>query len=304
MKVLVTGGAGFIGSHICDLLLEKGYKVIVIDNLSTGSVNNLPRGVTFYKTDINLIETKQIIKKEKPDFIIHTAAQTNVVKSIKDPVTDAHINVLGTLSLLEWAKDFHVKKFIFASSCAVYGETENINISEDHPTQPNSFYAESKFTGENYIRLYSRLYQLPYTILRFANVYGPRQTSSGEGGVVSIFCNLFLKQQQPIIYGDGEQTRDFIYVKDVASANVAALEKGTNETLNIGTSQKISVNQLYQLLNKVSKSNVTPQFQPTRDGDIRFSCLNNNKAKQQLNWVPRTSFIEGLSETLEYYRSI
>lgn len=303
MKVLVTGGAGFIGSHICDLLLKKDFNVFVIDNLSTGSIKNLSKGVTFYETDINSNETKKIIKKERPDFIIHTAAQTNVGNSMKDPVNDAYINVLGTISLLELAKQCKVKKFIFASSCAVYGETENISISEKHPTLPNSFYAQSKYVGEHYIKLYRRLYGLPYTILRFANVYGPRQTSTGEGGVISIFANLFLKNEQPTIFGSGAQTRDFVFVKDVAAANIAALELGANETFNVGTNHSISITELHALFNEATNLKLLPLYKPSRDGDILFSRLNNNKAKKLLNWTPNTPLNKGISETLEYYHT-
>lgn len=247
-KVLVTGGAGFIGSYIADLLLEQGYEVIIIDNLSNGSIKNLDKEVKFYQEDINSKETEVIIKNEKPDFLIHTAAQINVTKSIQNPVYDANINTLGTIRLLNYVKKYNIKKFIFSSSSAVYGKTEDTGIKENHPIQPISFYGTSKYASELYIKLYNQLHKIPYTILRYANVFGPRQTIDGEGGVIAIFCNDFLNQRTPIIFGNGEQTRDFIYVKDVAKANLAAIEQGDNETFNIGTNHKTSIKELFLLL--------------------------------------------------------
>lgn len=304
MKVLVTGGAGFIGSHTAELLLDEGYEVIIIDNLSQGSLKNIPPKATFYHTDINSPDIEDIFKKELPDYLIHMAAQINVSKSIENPTNDAYINVLGTLHLLANAKKYGVKKFIFSSSCAVYGETEDIEISEEHPIQPLSFYGASKNAAELYIKLYSQLHHIPYTILRYANVFGPRQTSTGEGGVVAIFCNEFINHRNPIINGDGEQTRDFIYVKDVAKANLAAIQNGHNETFNIGSNQKISINRLYTLMRENFNSSFTSRYQPRKDGDIRFSCLNNSKAKEKLNWNTSYSFTKGLQETIIYYQKL
>lgn len=303
-KVLITGGAGFIGSHIADLLLEQGYDVIIIDNLSNGSTKYLDKKVKLYQIDINSKETEGIIKNERPDFLIHTAAQINVNKSMQNPTQDAIINVLGTIRLLEYAKKYNIKKFIFSSSAAVYGLTENTSIEEVHSVQPISFYGASKYASELYIKLYSELHKIPYTILRYANVFGPRQSSDGEGGVISIFCNSFLNQETPIIFGDGEQTRDFIYVKDVAKANLAALEQGDNEIFNIGTNNKISINDLFYLLAGLTNRDSTPIYQPSREGDIQYSYLNNNKAIHGLNWKPSYNLNKGLQETLMYYKKI
>ena len=216
---------------------------------------------------------------------------------MKNPVHDANTNILGTLSLLELAKEYKVKKFVFSSSCSVYGKTGNYPITEDHPTLPISFYAQSKYIREQYIRFYHRLYELPYTILRYANVYGPRQSTTGEGGVISIFSHLFQKKESPTIYGTGEQTRDFVFVKDVAEANIAALKCGKNETFNIGTNHNTSINEVYCLLNKLANLELIPSYTHPREGDLHFSCLNNNKAKTLLNWNPTTTFIDGLSKT-------
>jgi len=304
MKVLVTGGAGFIGSHIAELLLDEGYEVIIIDNLSQGSLENIPPKAIFYHTDINSPDIEDIFKKEHPDYLIHTAAQINVSNSIENPTNDAYINVLGTLHLLANAKKYGVKKFIFSSSCAVYGETADIEISEEHPVQPLSFYGASKYAAELYIKLYSQLHHIPYTILRYANVFGPRQTSTGEGGVVAIFCNEFINNSNLVIFGDGEQTRDFIYVKDVANANLATLKNGHNETFNIGSNQKTSINRLFTLVSENFNSNFSCSYQPRKDGDILFSCLNNSKAIEKLNWQPSYTFTKGLQETLIYYQKL
>ncbi|MFC7322417.1 NAD-dependent epimerase/dehydratase family protein [Halobacillus campisalis] len=306
LKVLVTGGAGFIGSHVTDLLLDQGYEVIVIDNLISGKLKNLHRDVVFYQTDILSQETEQIIKKEKPDYLVHTAAQISVAKSIESPINDANINIIGTMKLLDYANKYGIKKVIFSSSCAVYGETGDINIPINHKLAPLSFYGASKLTSEMYIQLYCKFYHLPYTILRYSNVYGPRQSSQGEGGVVTIFTNCYLSQKRPIIYGDGEQTRDFIFVKDVAMANLAALQTRNSvnsRIFNIGTGDKTSINKLTESLSKHFPDKLTPQYSPALDGDIRFSCLDIEDTIKNLNWRPSWSLKQGLEETLTYYQN-
>nr|WP_197969947.1 NAD-dependent epimerase/dehydratase family protein [Mesobacillus harenae] len=302
VKVLVTGGAGFIGSHITELLLEQGYDVVVIDNLTSGSLNNIPGKVTFHQADINSSETENIIRTEKPDYLIHAAAQVSVANSIDSPLNDANINIIGTLRLLDYAKKYSIKKIIFSSTCAVYGETGDISIPRDYKVEPLSFYGASKFASELYIQLYCNFHQLPYTILRYANVYGPRQSSQGEGGVVSIFCKSLLAGKRPFIFGDGGQTRDFIYVKDVALANVASLENGTNQVLNIGTNQKTSIKELAEFLNELAPDNFPAEYAPAKDGDIRFSCLDIKETIHELNWKPAWSLQQGLAETFRFYQ--
>lgn len=301
-KVLVTGGAGFIGSHISDLLSEQGYKVIIIDNLSNSTTKYINKRVTYYLEDILSDKVEEIIKKEEPEILIHTAAQINVRQSIQDPLYDANNNVLGTIRLLEYSRRYNVRKFIFSSSAAVYGETQDISIKEDYPVQPLSFYGASKYAAELYIMLYGKQHNLPYTILRYSNVFGPRQSIGGEGGVIATFCNSFLNQQTPSIFGDGEQTRDFVYVKDVARANLAVIEHGNNRVFNISTNRKTSINKLFQTLTKLTSLKAAPLYKQKQSGDIQFSCLDNSAAINHLGWNPAYSFEKGLEETLTYYR--
>lgn len=301
MKVLVTGGAGFIGSHIVDVLVEQGYETIVVDNLSTGNKAFIPSKAIFYKVDIKSDSVDAIFKKERPDVVIHQAAQVDVSKSIKLPSVDAYENIMGTILLLEACKKYDVKKIIYASSCSVYGETGDVSIQESFPVTPISFYGMSKYTPEVYLKLFYQQFGLPYTILRYANVYGPRQTPKGEGGVVSIFFEKLKNQKSFVIFGDGHQTRDFVYVKDVAEANVSALQKGNNESINIGTNTKTSINELYSLFEMLSAPLPPPNYLPSRSGDILYSRLENRKALELLDWKPTTTLKQGLAETYKYF---
>lgn len=302
MKVLVTGGAGFIGSHVVDLLIQSGHKPVVVDNLLSGHKEFVPAPVPFFEVDITSPLLEEVFAKEKPDIVIHLAAQVDVAYSIKDPVGDANQNILGTIRLLTYCQKYHVKKFIFASSCAVYGEKDDYSIIESDSIIPLSFYGISKYTSEMYIQTFHNLHQLPYTILRYANVYGPRQSAKGEGGVISIFSKKVLKGEAPLIFGDGDQTRDFVYVKDVALANVLAIEKGTNEIFNIGCNAKTSINELYQMISQLASRDIPPITMPARDGDIRYSQLDNAKAAKLLGWQPRVDLQTGLNETLKFYK--
>lgn len=304
MKVLVTGGAGFIGSHIVDLLKTQGFEVVVIDNLSSGNRKFLPSNIKFHAIDILSPEMEKIIFQEKPQIIIHQAAQVDVSKSLDDPVQDFKTNALGTAILLQAAYKAGVQKVIFSSSCAVYGDASDSVIEETSPAQPLSFYGLSKYLAERYIQLFNELFGMKYTILRYANVYGPRQNASGEGGVVSIFSLKLLKDESIHVFGDGEQTRDFVYVKDIAAANIAAIHKADNEIINIGCQSSISVNQLIQAMGKVLKKEITPVYYPSRIGDIKHSKLLNDKAKNILGWQPQYSLEEGLKETIDFYKSI
>lgn len=304
MKVLVTGGAGFIGSHIVELLIENGITPIVIDNFSTGRKEWVPRHITLYQIDVHSKLLNTVFEKEKPDYVIHLAAQVNMAKSKINPVFDAKNNILGTVRVLKCCHDFGVKKMIYASSCAVYGDSEDHCLVETFPVNPKSFYGISKYTPELYIKAFKETYGLPYTILRYANVYGPRQIPKGEGGVVSIFMQKLLKNESPTIFGDGKQTRDFIYVKDVAQANVQALFKGTNEIFNIGTDEETSINELYKQIADMIPTTISPKYVSSRKGDILFSQLNNSKAKTFLDWSPGYDLAEGLKETMSFYRKV
>ncbi|AGB41224.1 nucleoside-diphosphate-sugar epimerase [Halobacteroides halobius DSM 5150] len=299
--ILITGGAGFIGSHIVDKLITRGDQVIIIDNLSTGKKENINSKAKFYQIDIrdNLTE---IFTKHKIDYIIHHAAQSNIQSSIKNPSLDSEINIVGTVNLLEYASSYDIVKFIYASSAAVYGRPQYLGINEEHPITPISYYGVAKHTPEHYIKIFNQLYELNYTILRYANVYGERQEAKGEGGVVAVFIDKILREDKPIIYGDGKQTRDFVYVKDVARANLAALEKGDEETINISCDQQTSINQLFKMIKQITNINLEPIYQAARPGDIKHNYLLNNKAQRLLDWSPKYNLERGLKETLAYYQ--
>lgn len=305
MKILVTGGAGFIASHIVDKLISFGHKIVIIDNLSTGKSENINKQAIFYFSDINDIDRlKVIFKVEKPEVVIHHAAQISVQTSIKYPVLDENTNIQGTISLLECCKEFKVRKIIYSSSAAVYGEPQYLPLDENHPIQPMSFYGISKYTPEIYIKMYSALYGIKYTIFRYSNVYGIRQDAKGEGGVVSIFIDKLLHDEPVIIYGDGEQSRDFVYVKDIAEANSLALIKSDNCTLNLSSNQCISINNLFIKINNIFDKKVSPIYEEKRDGDIRHSYMKNDEAKKILGWSPKYILEQGLKETVNYYANL
>ncbi|MCF6093317.1 NAD-dependent epimerase/dehydratase family protein [Microaerobacter geothermalis] len=295
MKVLITGGAGFIGSNIATLLLSEEIEVIVIDNLSTGKRENIPAGASFYQRDIVYDDLSDIFTKHVPDILIHTAAQVSVQVSLSDPFFDAKENILGSIRILEMCRKYVVKKFIYSSSSAVYGDIGTQSADENFPPNPPNFYGVSKFVTEYYIRSYSSLFHIPYVILRYSNVYGPNQDETTEGGgVISIFANHFAKGTRPIIYGNGETKRDFIFVKDVAAANLAALHFSGSDVFNISSNTSTSLIELINRLNKISKKQIEPIYLPKRKGDLPFSCLLNEKAKKLLNWKPSFSLDEGL----------
>ncbi|MTI80559.1 MAG: NAD-dependent epimerase/dehydratase family protein [Firmicutes bacterium] len=297
MRILVTGGAGFIGSHIVDMLVEQGYRVLVVDNLSTGKLDNLNPGVEFINLDICSIELIKVVADFQPNAVIHQAAQVSVPVSIEQPADDARINVMGTVNILEACRLVEVKKIIYASSAAVYGEPEYLPVDEKHPIKPMCGYGLSKHTGERYLKLFHDLYGLKFSVLRYANVYGPRQDALGEGGVVSKFVERLQQGFPPVIYGNGQQTRDFVYVKDVASANIAALFSGDNQVLNVSTNEPTSVNKLVNLLKDIAGFSGEAEYMQPRAGDIVHSYLSNKKIKEQLNWRPRWTLELGLKET-------
>ncbi len=308
-KIIVTGGAGFIGSHIVDKFLTSGYSVAVVDDLSTGKEANLNPQAKLYKASItDRHQLAQIFQQEKPEIICHQAAQVSVRNSVKDPIFDAQNNILGTINLLELARQHQVKKFIFASTGgAIYGEAKEIPTPEGYPENPVSPYGVSKLAGEKYLQFYYQQYQLPYVILRYSNVYGPRQDPHGEAGVVAIFSANLWANKPCIINGDGQQTRDFIYVEDVAEANLKALEYPEAEVFNIATGKETSINELFQLMAKVyqelsGKQPPSPQHGPPKPGEQRRSCLKIAKAQAKLGWQPTVELQEGLKKTLASFQ--
>jgi UDP-glucose 4-epimerase len=301
LRILVSGGAGFIGSNIVDALIEQGHDVSIIDNLSTGKLEHVNLKAKLFQMDITNPEIHSIFVQCRPEIVIHHAAQIDVQTSLNNPLLDAKINIIGTIALLEQCKIHQVQKIIYASSAAVYGAPVYLAVDEEHRLEPLSFYGISKHTPEHYIKVYSEISNLDYTILRYSNVYGIRQDPKGEGGVVSIFLHMLLHGLTPTIYGDGEQTRDFIYVKDIVTANIAALTGGSRSLFNISCNEQLSVNDLLQKMSSIMNLSITPTYAPTRAGDIMHSCLANKHAIQELNWQPLYSIDQGLAETCAYY---
>jgi len=302
MKVLVTGGAGFIASHIVDTLLSQGHEVSIMDNLIHGKKEYINTKAKFYEIDIRDKNVVEIFKKEKLDVLIHHAAQITVTNSITDPIYDADVNIMGTLNLLECARKTGVKKVIYPASAAIFGEPQYLPIDEEHPLNMISGYGVSKHTVEHYLRIYKELYDMDYVVLRYSNVYGPRQDSTGEGGVVAIFSENMSRNGSPYIFGDGEQIRDFVYVKDVARANLMAIESEKCGIYNVCTNEKVTINNLVNHFNVILKKDIKPIFIPERMGDIKHSYMTYKKINHDLGWKPQYDILEGLKETLEYYK--
>jgi len=303
MKVVVTGGAGFIGSHLVDSLVALGNEVHVIDNFSSSSYVHEHQLVTVHNLDIRSEEAKQLIINVKPEIVFHLAAQADVTRSIQDPAFDADVNIRGTINMLEASRLANVRKIIFSSTSAVYGNLQKEIITENDPTLTFSYYGLSKLSAEKYIELYEKLYGLSYTILRYGNVYGPRQTAKGEGGVIAVFMDKISKSSALKIHGDGEQTRDFVYVKDVVAANLSAAEHGDGETIHVSTQKNTSINMLVDILTKLHPHSIKTVYSSARMGDIKHSCLDNTKANNLLEWHPIYDITTGLKETYEYYHS-
>lgn len=298
MKILVTGGAGFIGSHIVERLLKENCQVVALDDLSSGLRENLPAGVELVEMDIRAAALRDVVKAGKFDAVIHLAAQTKVPYSLQYPDEDCSVNLMGLVNVLEACRLGGVRRVLFPSTAAVYGDVADLPVREEAGTEPASFYGLSKLVGERYLALYHQCYGLETIVFRYANVYGERQGDSGEGGVVSIFSRK-LAQAQPLkVYGDGSQTRDFIYVGDVADANwrglTAAVKHGV---FNISTQTEVSVNELLTQMEAVAGVNAVRENEAARDGDIYRSCLSNQAAKRELGWQPQTSLAEGLAKT-------
>ena len=304
-KVLVTGGAGFIASHIVDALIEQGREVVIIDDLSNSSAANINPKAKFYKVDIRDQNLNEIFAKERPQIVNHHAARTSVTHSLSKPTDDAEVNILGALNLLQNCVKWGIKKIIYASSGgAIYGEPVYLPCDESHPIAPLSPYGVSKYTVELYINSYLNNFGLNHTILRYANVYGPRQISTGEAAVVAKFAHQMLMGNDISINGNGEQARDFVYVGDIVRANIMAMEQTKNEVYNLGTGKTISVNQIFSLLKSMIGYNREPRYLPAIKGEIFNTLLNAAKAKKELEWVAETNFNDGLKATVDFYKKM
>lgn len=332
--VLVTGGAGFIGSHIVDLLIKNDYQVVIVDDLSSGSEENINKKTRFYKLNITGQKSlAEVFKQEKPDYVCHEAAQISVSFSVRDPLFDAQTNILGSLNLLQCCVNHQVKGIVFASSGGtIYGEPEHFPVTEDYPFRPQSPYGISKVAIEHYLDFYQKNYHLPYVALRYGNVYGPRQDPYGEAGVIAIFIEKMLKGEIPTINGDGEYIRDYIYVEDVAQANLLALQdmvkspkvvqekerekfkeeekeaetkaepKITLNGLNLGTEKGVSVNEIFSLLKEIIKFTHSANYGPSRAGDLRKNVLDCRLISEVLGWQPQFDFTAGLKKTVCWFK--
>jgi UDP-glucose 4-epimerase len=305
MRILVTGGAGFIASHVAEGYLSAGHEVLVIDNLSTGRRENVPSGARFVEMDLVSTELATIIRDFAPEIINHHAAHADVHQSVLDPVHDAQVNILGTISLIAAGAEAGVRKIIFISSGgAIYGDPEVFPCDESHPQRPISPYAASKAAGETYLGTFSRIYGFDYTILRYSNIYGPRQHPyTEEGQVVSLFTRLMLEDRQPTIFGNGEQERDFLYVGDAARANLLAIERGSQGTYNLGHGIGVTVNELYRNLKDLTGYEGDVAYAPARAGEIFRIALDASRARAELGWSPLMSLDDGLRATVEWLRT-
>ena len=303
MKILVTGGAGFIGSHVADAYIQDGHEVFIVDDLSTGSEHNIHKHARFQKMDIRNPSLKDLFAKERFDVVNHHAAQMDVRRSVADPAFDASVNVLGGLAVLENARQYGVKKIIFASTGgAIYGEQEAFPADEQHPLRPLSPYGITKLSTEKYLYYYKMVHGLDSVILRYANIYGPRQNPHGEAGVVAIFASKMIAHDHPLINGDGEQTRDYTFVGDVVKANLLALQVGGSEVFNVGTGKETDVNVLFRKLKKILDPSCPENHGPAKEGEQRRSVISYQKIKSMLGWSPSVSLDEGLALTAAYFR--
>jgi UDP-glucose 4-epimerase len=304
VKILVTGAAGFIASHVADAYAEAGHDIVVIDDLSRGVQKNVNAKCRFYSCDIrdrDLVE--KIFREEKPTIVNHHAAQMDVRRGVREPLFDAQVNILGGINLIEAAVANGVERFIYAGTAgAGYGEPERVPVPEDYPINPITPYGISKHTVEHYLFTFRFLYGLNYVVLRYGNVYGPRQSSQGEAGVFAIFSEQMLAGVQPVIYGDGTKIRDYIYISDVVAANVAGLEAGTGEIFNISSGVQTSDQEVFNLVRKLLGKSIEPTYAPRRPGEIDRICLDISKAERLLRWKPQVSLAEGAHRTVAYFQ--
>lgn len=305
MKALVTGGAGFIASHVVDLLIQSGYEVVIVDDLSTGRASNLNPAAKFYQVDIRSPKLAEVFEAEHPDFVSHHAAQMDVRRSVAEPLFDADVNILGSINLIECARRYQVKRLVYISTGgAVYGEPEYLPCDEAHPINPICQYGASKHTVEHYLFMYQINYGLNYTVLRYPNVYGPRQDPRGEAGVVAIFTGQMLAGKQVVIHGDGEQQRDFVYVGDCARANLLALTVNQGSGIyNLGSGRGTSVNEIFAALQKITRYKQDAVYGPAKLGETRRIYLDAGKAHAQLGWAPTVDLEAGLARTIAYFKT-
>ena len=303
MKILVTGGAGFIGSHIVDAFLSAGHAVCAVDDLSTGFRHNLASGVPLHVVDIRDPQLSDVFEAEKPEVVCHQAARANVRESFEKPLLYAEVNVLGSLNVLECCRRFNIRKMIYASTGgAVYGAPEQLPVTEQHPINPLDPYGASKHHVEHYMHLYEKNFGISYTSLRYPNVYGPRQNPFGEAGVVAIFARQMLDKGRLVINGSGEQERDFVSVTDIARANLLALNKGDGEIMNIGSGLATSINTIFSSLADLTAYREKAVYGPAKAGEVYRIYLNADRAKEILGWTPGVGLTEGLGATVEYFR--
>jgi len=333
MKILITGGCGFIGSHLVDKLIKEKHRVVVVDDLSTGNKRNLNPKAKFYKLDIRNQKISDVFKKEKPEIVFHLAAQIDLRKSVENPIENARINILGSLNILQNFIRINqqnlrksASKFIFASTGgAIYGDAALVPTPENYPEFPLSPYGIEKLTIDKYLNYYYKVFGLPYVSLRLSNVYGPRQNSKGEAGVIAIFCDKMLTpyrtegsgsglsgkftlhrtrsgEKQAVINGSGRQNRDYVYVNDVVEASILALKKKKTGVYNIGTAKETNVNTIFRKIRKLTNSNCKEIHIPEKPGEQKRSCLDYSKAKKELGWQPKYDLDRGLKETVEWFR--
>ena len=304
MKIVVTGGAGFIASHVTDGFIAAGHDVTVIDDLSSGQRENLNPKATFYQLDVQDPGVAEVFRRERPAVLCHHAAQMDVRRSVADPIFDARVNLLGILNLLEQGRQHGLTRVVFASTGgAIYGEQDVFPAPETHKTEPLSPYGIAKLASERYLFFYAATYGISYAALRYANVYGPRQNPHGEAGVVAIFTEKLLRGEQPLINGDGKQTRDYVYVGDLVRANLAALTADFTGAVNLGTGIETDVNTLFGFLCRLCGAQAPERHGPSKPGEQQRSVIDNSLAGRVLGWRPKVSLEEGLRDTVAFFRA-